>query len=156
VSGTELDYGELRTVATKILGGPPLKIAQADQVEAVLAAIGRMVKTWSLRDPAAWAEELVQLDMSRANTALVRLRREVDGTLTIARFFDAYRALDTTRPTDTAPVECSRCGGSGWIDAPGRTFPDGRVSTAVTACERCDAGTAARRTQLRIIDGGRR
>jgi hypothetical protein len=148
------DYEELRAAATRVLGGPPLTTAQTDQLETALATFGRMAETWTLRDPTAWIEELVQLDLARANTALVRLRHEIDGTITIPKFFEAYRRVVATRASDAGATACEHCGNSGWVRASGRVHPDGRGSSAVTACDRCDSGVAARRTQLWIIQGG--
>lgn len=154
---SDIDLDLARKTATKALGGPPLTIAHGDLVDGVVAAIERAARTWRLAGSVVdWSEELVQLDIARVNTALVKLRRQVDGTLTIARFFAEYRSLQTEDASTTEQEVCGRCDGTGWVDAPGRVNPDGRVSTAVAACSYCDNGIQARRVQLRVIEGGRR
>ena len=75
----------------------------------------RISQTWRSGPPASvWEEELVELDAGQAGTAFVRLRRTSTRAVSVAEFYDTYRAV---KPTDasTPRVECPRCDTSGWL-----------------------------------------
>lgn len=76
-----------------------------------------------------WEEELAHLDAGRAGTALVRARREHEHRwLSVAKFLEFYRGVDTYQPTHTP--ECGDCDGTGWVQA------DDRIENAGTDSER--------------------
>ena len=53
----------------------------------------RIINTWRLTPPLAeWADMLVRRDADMATATFIRLRDDVDGALSIARFVKEYRA----------------------------------------------------------------
>lgn len=96
---------------------------------------------------AIWEEELIELDIARANTTYVRLRRTESSAPTIARFFAEYRSLRTDPDEND---RCPACIDEGWVPADDFHHPDGRVSTQVKPCG-CRAGRQAERAHRQIM-----
>ena len=95
-----------------------------------------------------WEDELTNLDQGRATTAYIRLRREHEGRLSIARYLTVYQALNT-QDAGNRPDPCPACADSGWVSHTGR---DGDTLhyqahrnpyTAAHPCRHCPAGKQA-------------
>lgn len=107
----------------------------------------RIHRQWRNGPPAdAWEEDLLELDIGRATTTFVKLRRTEEHPPSFARFFSTYRALDTT-DAGNRPAPCSLCDGTGWVEARNPHRADlygdhgGRPCTchAVEKCTACQA-----------------
>lgn len=119
----------------------------------------RIIDTWP-NGPKAyiWANELRDLDPTRATRAFAAMRKEVDRP-TLAAFHVHYAATRTATVDELdRPARCQLCDGTGWTDAtpeqahrsttcrgtPGTTHGDGGCHChAVTPCH-CTHGAQAR------------
>ncbi|MEM9513686.1 MAG: hypothetical protein AAGA42_02425 [Actinomycetota bacterium] len=116
--------------------------------EATMLA-GKIGETWRYGPTKdVWREELLELDVGRANTAYVKLRRSETSAPTIALFFATYRAL---RTEDASTREdCPVCDDTGWVDAAPSMLPDGRPVRGVAPCGSCRRGREMEHTYRRI------
>ena len=106
----------------------------------------RIMGTWAGGPTAeVWTDALAKLEYGTANTAYVRLRRELERAPSIHRFLERYRSLHTAE-TDPIRVDCPHCEGSGWVDriehgpgCPRRKGAQSCACNAVVPCS-CEAG----------------
>lgn len=140
-----VDREALRRAATAAVGREPLHPRQRDQVNDAVALVERVLQTWPIRDPIGWVEEVVLLDLARAETARMRLRREHTTTPTYGAFFEVYRARDTHQARFDERPGCSRCEGSGWVEAPSFVSHDHEYPGSMP-CPSCADGAARERT----------
>jgi hypothetical protein len=105
----------------------------------------RIINTWhSGPRLTEWVEVLAGLDAGTAGTAYIRCRNELEHAPSIAKFIAVYRSLHTatTHPVDRPT--CGACDGTGFVDAPNLTTPDGRSYTQVDRCPHCTNGRPLR------------
>jgi len=110
----------------------------------------RIANTWRSGPPASvWEEELIDLDAGQAGTAFVRLRRTSTRAVSVAEFYDTYRAV---RPTDasTPRDECAMCDTSGWIYTTPYVVKRGERDIEYTQVRPCSCSTGQQMAQSSV------
>ena len=75
----------------------------------------RILQAFNGPPASEWEDVLADLDAGRAGTTYARLRREHDNRwLSIARFMETYRSLNTDDASTRGPT-CQACDGTGWL-----------------------------------------
>lgn len=99
----------------------------------------RISQTWPRGIGAnVWEDELVDLEVGRAGTAFVKLRRTARSAPSIAEFFEMYSSLHT-EDRSTRPDDCPRCDNQGTVATMIRTDSGAEVWGPVSACS-CEWG----------------
>jgi len=160
------DYTQLRQViARQLQWVGNLTDDRYRHANAVIDLVERIQTTWrGGPSPETWCEELADLDVGRATTAYVKLRRETDRCPSIAQFISMYRSLDTELPKHLRE-RCRTCDNTGRVivEAPefhqhdcerlppvnGRYPCEWRCHAAVP-CPVCDEGEVRRRQQAKF------